>query len=203
MVNSEHHGNYVDIDSIDNKHFVIRQVKQIPMKKLSTRARRILRKNYIIYSLVRPYLNNLAVVTSERINFIGSTGFAVFKPILISNKYIMSILLSPYIEDYFRSLMSGFNSPSISQTDFINTPIPIAPLAEQQRIVAKVDELMALCEKLKTAYTAPTPLDKTNIIPFPAAKKEEETLLAARGDVGQLSNEAMQAIDDLFAEDEE
>ena len=195
--------NYVDIDSIDNRHFVIRQVKQLPMKKLSTRARRILRKDYIIYSLVRPYLNNLAVVTSERKNFIGSTGFAVFKPILISNKYIMSILLSPYIEDYFRSLMSGFNSPSISQTDFINTPIPIAPLAEQQRIVAKVDELMALCEKLKTAYTAPTPLDKTNIIPFPAAQKEEETLLAARGDVGQLSNEAMQAIDDLFAEDEE
>lgn len=100
--------------------------------------------------------------------------------------------------------MSGFNSPSISQTDFINTPIPIAPLAEQQRIVAKVDELMALCEKLKTAYTAPISLDKTdNIIPFPAAKREEETLLAARGDVGQLSNEAMQAIDDLFAEDEE
>ena len=196
--------NYVDIDSIDNRHFVIRQVKQLPMKKLSTRARRILRKDYIIYSLVRPYLNNLAVVTSERKNFIGSTGFAVFKPILISNKYIMSILLSPYIEDYFRSLMSGFNSPSISQTDFINTPIPIAPLAEQQRIVAKVDELMALCEKLKTAYTAPISLDKTdNIIPFPAAKREEETLLAARGDVGQLSNEAMQAIDDLFAEDEE
>lgn len=195
--------NYVDIDSIDNRHFVIRQVKQLPMKKLSTRARRILRKDYIIYSLVRPYLNNLAVVTSERKNFIGSTGFAVFKPILISNKYIMSILLSPYIEDYFRSLMSGFNSPSISQTDFINTPIPVAPLAEQQRIVAKVDELMALCEKLKTAYTAPTPLDKTNIIPFPAAQKEEETLLAARGDVGQLSNEAMQAIDDLFAEDKE
>lgn len=196
--------NYVDIDSIDNRHFVIRQVKQLPMKKLSTRARRILRKDYIIYSLVRPYLNNLAVVTSERKNFIGSTGFAVFKPILISNKYIMSILLSPYIEDYFRSLMSGFNSPSISQTDFINTPIPIAPLAEQQRIVAKVDELMALCEKLKTAYTAPISLDKTdNIIPFPAAKREEETLLAARGDVGQLSNEAIQAFDDLFAGDEE
>lgn len=81
----------------------------------------------------------------------------------------MAILLSPYIEAYFLGLMSGFNSPSISQTDFINTFIPIAPFAKQQRIVAKVDELMVLCEKLKTAYTAPTPLDKTdNIIPFSA-----------------------------------
>ena len=82
--------------------------------------------------------------------------------------------------------------------------IPLPPLAEQQRITTKVDELMAFCEKLKAAYTAPISLDKTdNIIPFPAAKKEEETLLAARGDVGQLSNEAMQAFNDLFAEDEE
>ena len=82
--------------------------------------------------------------------------------------------------------------------------VPLPPLEEQQRIVERVDELIALCEKLKTAYTSPIPLDQTdNIIPFPAAKKEEETLLAARGNVGQLSNEAMQAIDDLFAEDEE
>lgn len=70
--------------------------------------------------------------------------------------------------------------------------------------MTKLDELMALCNGLKVAYTAPTPLSKPdNIIPFPIVKKEEETLLAARGDVEQLSNEAMEAIDDLFAEGEE
>ena len=38
---------------------------------------------------------------------------------------------------------------NISQEKLRATPIPIPPLAEQRRIVAKVDELMALCDQLE------------------------------------------------------
>ncbi len=85
-----------------------------------------------------------------------------------------------------------------------NQPFPLPPLAEQQRIVTKIDELTALCNELKTAFTTPIKLSKKeNTILFSVTETEEETLLAARGNVEQLSSEAMQAIDALFAEDEE
>jgi len=143
--------NYVDIDAIDNKKYCIKDVKQIPVKSLSSRARRVLKKGFIVYSLVRPYLNNIAVVEDEKENYIGSTGFVVFKPIKIEINYFISFLLSPFVKTYYLSLLSGFNSPSVSQEDFLSTPLPLPPLAEQQRIVSKVNELMSLCDELEAA----------------------------------------------------
>ena len=43
--------------------------------------------------------------------------------------------------------------PNISLTDTRNFLIPLPPLAEQHRIIAKVDELMALCDRLEASLT--------------------------------------------------
>lgn len=44
--------------------------------------------------------------------------------------------------------------PKINQTTLVSLPIPLPPLAEQHRIVAKVDELMALCDQLEASVTS-------------------------------------------------
>jgi type I restriction enzyme S subunit len=44
--------------------------------------------------------------------------------------------------------------PKINQTTLVSLPIPVPPVAEQKRIVAKVDELMALCDWLEASLTA-------------------------------------------------
>jgi type I restriction enzyme S subunit len=46
----------------------------------------------------------------------------------------------------------GRFSPGVGLIE--QTPIPLPPLAEQRRIVAKVDELMALCDRLQACLAA-------------------------------------------------
>lgn len=145
--------NYVDIDAIDNKNQVIREAKELPVRELSSRARRILKKGQILYSLVRPYLHNLAIVQEDKPNHIGSTGFAVFDCIHINNQYIFWVLLSKYIEDLYLSYMDGFNSPSITHDQFRNTITPLAPVSEQKTIVQKVETLMEKCRALESEIT--------------------------------------------------
>jgi type I restriction enzyme, S subunit len=128
--------NYVDIDAIDNQNHKIRESKLRTVSELSSRARRVLKKGHIMYSLVRPYLNNIAIVEKDETNHIGSTGFAVFNGILVNNKYLKYILLSDYVRQLFLSMLSGFNSPTISQEQFISTPIPLPPITEQNNILA-------------------------------------------------------------------
>ena len=134
---------YVDIDSIDNHNFEIRDYKEKTVGELSSRARRVLKKDYIIYSTVRPYLCNIAIIKTEYKNYIGSTGFNVFKTIGVKKEYIFYFLLSDYIINLYKALMQGFNSPSINNQQFDNTLIPLPPLKEQEEIVNKIETLLA------------------------------------------------------------
>ena len=49
------------------------------------------------------------------------------------------------------SMGRGAAFPSITRKQLETLPVPVPPLAEQHRIVAKVDELMALCDRLEAA----------------------------------------------------
>jgi type I restriction enzyme S subunit len=46
------------------------------------------------------------------------------------------------------------NLASINMTQLRGCPLPLPPLAEQRRIVAKVDQLMALVDELETQLAA-------------------------------------------------
>ncbi len=127
--------NYVDIDAIDNKRFCIREVKQKTVKELSSRARRVLKKGFIMYSLVRPYLNNIAIIEEDKENFIGSTGFAVFNGIEIENEFLKLWLLSDFVRGQYLKYLSGFNSPGITSDQFLSTLVPLAPVSEQLTIM--------------------------------------------------------------------
>ena len=69
---------YIDIDSIDNKRQIINKVKTIKIANAPSRANRYTQKGDVIFSMVRPYLRNIAKVMNN--NCIASTGFYVCSP---------------------------------------------------------------------------------------------------------------------------
>lgn len=56
-----------------------------------------------------------------------------------------------FARDYYIQTASGTSSSmrNISRSQILNMPVPLPPLAEQKRIVAKVDSLMAVCDRLE------------------------------------------------------
>ena len=129
---------------------VFKNIKVKKVSELSSRARRVLKKNHIIYSTVRPYLRNIAIVEKNHLNMIGSTGLNVFTPIEVNKLFIFYFLLNPELNKKYEEMMVGFNSPSITNAQFENTFLPLPPITEQKAIVSKVEKMLALCDQLET-----------------------------------------------------
>lgn len=62
------------------------------------------------------------------------------------NKYLFYFLLAN--RKYFIKKGAGGAQPNISKAKITNTVMPLPPLAEQHRIVAKLEELLPLCQQL-------------------------------------------------------
>ncbi|MBB6250076.1 restriction endonuclease subunit S [Nitrospirillum iridis] len=72
----------------------------------------------------------------------------------LNSEYIIIFLRSDYAQGYFLDATRKLAQPTLNVGLLEMLPVPIPPLAEQRRIVAKVNELMALCDQLEAALTA-------------------------------------------------
>ncbi|GAA0496812.1 restriction endonuclease subunit S [Salinibacillus aidingensis] len=124
---------YIDIESI--KEGKIKGTKILAFKEAPSRARRIVRKNDVIVSTVRPYLKAFTLVEDSRENLICSTGFAVLRPKKgISARFIYHYTFSNKFLSQLLRKMVGSNYPAVNNTDVSNALIPIPSFREQQKI---------------------------------------------------------------------
>jgi len=100
----------------------------------------------ILYSKIRPNLSKVIIVD--------------FKGLCSADMYPISSKIEPrYLQTFMLSgaflgqVVQGDNRlamPKVNQQQLSATIVPVPPLAEQKRIVVKVDQLMALCDELET-----------------------------------------------------
>ena len=85
----------------------------------------------------------------------GTTELHVVRPLFVNADYIVLFLKSPhFIETGIPRMTGTAGQKRVPAEYFTNSPLPLPPLAEQHRIVAKVDELMALCGRLEASLAA-------------------------------------------------
>ena len=139
---------YIDIDAVDNKRNVITSVKLLNTKQAPSRASRYTEKGCVLFSMVRPYLRNIAMVTED--DCIASTGFFVCHgEVCLFPKFSYFQMLSNYVVDGLNDFMKGDNSPSITKAQIEDFLFPLPPLNEQKRIVSKIEELFAVLDEIQ------------------------------------------------------
>ena len=142
--------NYIDIDSINNAKQSIDSVKVVKTENAPSRASRYTQKGDIVFSMVRPYLKNIAIVPAN--DCIASTGFYVCSPSNVAiSKYCYYLMISDYTVSGLNQFMKGDNSPSINRGDIDNWLFPLPPLSEQHRIVAKIEELFTQLDNITSS----------------------------------------------------
>ena len=143
---------YIDIDSIDNREHKITKPKHLNVSDAPSRAKRAVYTGSVLFSLVRPYLQNIARVSEKHKDCIASTGFYVCNSNgVLSSEYLFYLMISPYVINGLNQFMKGDNSPSINKDDIENWLYPIPPLKEQKRITYQIEKLLTQLTKIASA----------------------------------------------------
>lgn len=125
-----------------------------------SRARRIVKKNDLVISMVRPYLKAFVQIKTDEPNLIASTGTAiVYANKNISNDYVFHTLFSKDFIAHCENRMNGTNYPAITSSDLGEFSIPLPNFEVQIKLaddlnkiddtIVQLDSQIVFSQKLK------------------------------------------------------
>ena len=88
-------------------------------------------------------------VVKDNNNYVMVRSAAMVTPTKVDSEYLMYVIQSEYVQKQIRNRKKQTAQANLFQEAISNLVVPLPPLAEQKRIVAKIEELLPLCEKIK------------------------------------------------------
>lgn len=101
----------------------------------------------IILGIIGGSIGNIAIYTHDA-KVIAQRSIAIMAT-MIEAEYFVYVLKSPLIQNAMQASAAGSAQGGVYLGTLSNFLIPLPPLAEQKRIVAKLEEILPLCERLK------------------------------------------------------
>jgi type I restriction enzyme S subunit len=134
---------------VKENHIVPNFIRTVATELSQQFGRTILHGGEIVIN-VRGTLGGCAVVPQSMKGYNVAREVAVIRQCPnTSAQYIVFLLMSQYFQTFMFHGLRGIAYKGLNMGILSSLPVPIPPLAEQKRIVAKLEEILPLCEKLK------------------------------------------------------
>jgi type I restriction enzyme, S subunit len=134
---------YISLEDVD--FGTLKNYTELTFRFAPSRARRVVRKNDILISTVRPNLKSHLFIRDNVSDTICSTGFSVLRcnPSVANPAYVFFHLFAYQIENKIETLLTGSNYPAINSKDVKALQIPIPMLVEQTAIAEILSDMDA------------------------------------------------------------
>lgn len=109
------------------------------------------KKGNILYSKLRPYLLKILIAENDGITTPELVPFNIYG--IKDSAFFLWYLRSPYVDNAVNCVSYGVKMPRVGTDTMVNLLVPLPPLAEQKRIVGKLEELMPFVEQYAVAST--------------------------------------------------
>lgn len=140
---------YIDISSIDNINNVMTSTTSYGFGDAPSRAQQVVEIGDVLISLVRPNLNNVAMVSEDGTDLVASSGFCVLRANCeIVKEFLFYSVKMKCFTDYLMQRVSGANYPAVREDDITGYNIILPPLELQASFAKKIQSIESQKESI-------------------------------------------------------
>ena len=145
---------YVDVSSVSKEILKITEPQEILGKDAPSRARKLIKKDDVLFATVRPTLRRIALVPEELDGEVCSTGYFVLRSNgKLLQKFIFYSLLRNEFMEVMEKIQTGASYPAVNDKQVLEQIISFPPLNIQKLIVTKLDSISEELKKSAKSYT--------------------------------------------------